>query len=109
MSSTVGMYGDLQGIAGRSLEQVNAALGFVASHAGELHVDPASIVLAGDSAGAHIASQVALITTDAAYAKAIGIARDSSLNSWWRCSWCPASMTYSRWIAAALARSSTNR
>jgi acetyl esterase/lipase len=66
MSSTVGMYGDLQGIAGRSLEQVNAALGFVASHAGELHVDPASIVLAGDSAGAHIASQMALITTDSA-------------------------------------------
>jgi acetyl esterase/lipase len=58
----------------KPLEQVNAALGFISSHAAELHVDPTSIVLAGDSAGAHIASQVALITTDAAYAKAIGIA-----------------------------------
>lgn len=58
----------------KSLEQVNAALGFISSHAADLHVEPASIALAGDSAGAHIASQVALIVTDAAYAKAIGIA-----------------------------------
>ena len=58
----------------KPLEQVNAALGFISSHAAELHVDPASIVLAGDSAGAHIASQLALIITDPAYAKAIGIA-----------------------------------
>ena len=58
----------------KPLEQVNAALGFVSSHAAELHVNPASIVLAGDSAGAHIASQVALIITDPAYANAIGIA-----------------------------------
>jgi acetyl esterase/lipase len=57
----------------KPLEQVNAALGFVSSHAAELHVDPASIVLAGDSAGAHIASQVALIATDPAYSSAIGI------------------------------------
>ena len=58
----------------KPLEQVNAALGFVSSHAAQLHVDPASIVLAGDSAGAHIASQVALIITDPSYANAIGIA-----------------------------------
>lgn len=58
----------------RPLEQVNAALGFISSHAADLHVDPASIVLGGDSAGAHIASQVALIITNPAYAKAIGIA-----------------------------------
>lgn len=58
----------------KPLEQVNAALGFVSAHAAELHVSPASIVLAGDSAGAHIASQVALIITNPAYSKAIGIA-----------------------------------
>ena len=58
----------------KPLEQVNAALGFVSSHAAQLHVDAASIILAGDSAGAHIASQVALIITDPSYANAIGIA-----------------------------------
>ena len=58
----------------KPLEQVNAALGFISSHAPDLHVDPASIVLGGDSAGTHIASQVALIITNPAYAKAIGIA-----------------------------------
>ena len=58
----------------KPLEQVNAALGFVSSHAADLHVDAASIVLAGDSAGAHIASQVALIITEPSYANAIGIA-----------------------------------
>src|SRR5262249_55138725 len=38
--------------------------------------DAAKIILAGDSAGAHIASQVAMIITDPAYARAIGIAPD---------------------------------
>jgi acetyl esterase/lipase len=57
----------------KPLQQVNAALGFISSHAAELHVDPTSMVLAGDSAGAHIASQVALITTNPEYAREIGI------------------------------------
>ena len=57
----------------KPVEQVNAALGFVLHHAADLKVDPAMIVLAGDSAGAHISSQVALITTDRAYASALGI------------------------------------
>jgi len=58
----------------KPVEQVNAALGFVIRHAADLKVDPAMIVLAGDSAGAHIGSQVAMITTDPAYASALGIA-----------------------------------
>jgi acetyl esterase len=58
----------------KPLEQVNAALGFVVRHAADLNVDPATILLAGDSAGAHIAGQLALITTNPAYARAIGIA-----------------------------------
>jgi len=57
----------------KPVEQVNAALGFLVRCARKLKVDPTTIILAGDSAGAHIASQVALITTDPAYASAIGI------------------------------------
>lgn len=57
----------------RPVEQVNAALGFIVRKAADLKVDPTMLVLAGDSAGAHIAGQVALITTNAAYAHAIGI------------------------------------
>ncbi len=56
------------------VRQVNAALAYVLAHAAELNVDPARIVIAGDSAGAQIASQVALIATDPAYAGKLGIA-----------------------------------
>jgi acetyl esterase/lipase len=55
------------------VEQVNTALGFVVTHAADLHVDPATIILGGDSAGAHIASQLALITTEPQYSRAVGI------------------------------------
>jgi len=55
------------------VEQANEALGFVVRHAEELNVAPASILLGGDSAGAHIAGQLGLITTDPSYARAIGI------------------------------------
>jgi acetyl esterase len=57
----------------KPIEQVNAALGFIARHAAELNVDPAHILLAGDSAGAHIASQLALLITNPDYAHAVGI------------------------------------
>src|SRR5215813_12580665 len=43
----------------KPVQQVDAALGFIVRNATNLKVDPAKIVLAGDSAGAHIASQVA--------------------------------------------------
>ncbi len=62
------------------VEEVNAALGFVVRNAANLKVDPAKIVLAGDSAGAHIASQVAMITTDPDYARAIGLTRQLKVN-----------------------------
>lgn len=55
------------------VRQTNEALGYIKDHATELHADPSSIVLAGDSAGAQIAAQVAAITTDAAYAAEVGV------------------------------------
>jgi acetyl esterase/lipase len=64
----------------KPIQQVNAALGFIVRNAADLKVDPAKIVLAGDSAGAHIASQVAMITTDPDYARAIGITPKSKAN-----------------------------
>lgn len=57
----------------RPVEQVNAALAFLVDRAADLNIDPNRIVLAGDSAGAQIAGQVALITTDVAYARVVGI------------------------------------
>jgi acetyl esterase len=56
------------------VEQVNSALGYITANAAELNVDPRTIVLAGDSAGAQITAQVAMMTTDAGYAERIGIA-----------------------------------
>lgn len=45
------------------VEQVNAALAFLLRNVVDFKIDPATVVLSGDSAGAHISSQVALITT----------------------------------------------
>lgn len=56
------------------VEQVNAALGHLVRNAADLNIDPDRIVLAGDSAGAQIAAQVAIIATDPSYAGRIGIA-----------------------------------
>jgi len=53
--------------------QVNMALDHLVRNATDLHIDPEAIVLAGDSAGAQIAAQLAIITTDVAYARRIGI------------------------------------
>ncbi|MEA3543551.1 MAG: alpha/beta hydrolase [Pseudomonadota bacterium] len=55
------------------VEQVNAALGHILRNADALGVDPDHIILAGDSAGAQIAAQVSLLTTDPAYARALGV------------------------------------
>lgn len=55
------------------IQQVMQALAYVQSHAAELHVDPSRIVLGGDSAGAHIAAQVALAIVSPEYARAIGL------------------------------------
>lgn len=56
------------------VQQLDAAVEFVTANADSLGVDPTQLVLAGDSAGAHIAAQFALAATDPAYADAAGIA-----------------------------------
>ncbi len=58
------------------VRQVAAALAHLVDHADRLGIDTTRIVLAGDSAGAQIAAQVALIGTDEAYARGMGIALD---------------------------------
>jgi acetyl esterase len=55
------------------LVELNDALAHVTAHAEELGVDPARIVLAGDSAGSQISAQVATAITSPAYAEALGI------------------------------------
>lgn len=58
----------------RPVVQVNMALGHLVKNAADLRIDPKRLVLAGDSAGAQIAAQVANIITDPAYARRVGIA-----------------------------------
>jgi len=48
--------------------QVNKALGFLIENQAELHVDASKLFLAGDSAGAQIAAQLAIVITSASYA-----------------------------------------
>lgn len=55
------------------LRQVNAALSYLEQHASRLHVDPQRFVLAGDSAGAQIAAQLANAITSTDYAREIAI------------------------------------
>lgn len=55
------------------VRQTNAALAYLRSHAAQLGIDPNRIFLAGDSAGAQIASQTALVISDPTYARRIGI------------------------------------
>ncbi|MBZ2197852.1 alpha/beta hydrolase [Occultella gossypii] len=57
----------------RPVEQVNLALEYLVANAEELHVDPDQFVLAGDSAGAHIAAQSALAISDPSYAAEAGL------------------------------------
>jgi len=53
--------------------QANAALAYLMQNAKRLRIDPARIFLAGDSAGAQIAAQVANTISVPAYAAALGI------------------------------------
>lgn len=55
------------------LKQGNAALAYLANHAQRLRVDPRRFFLAGDSAGAQLAAQLANIVTSPAYAADVGI------------------------------------
>lgn len=53
--------------------QVAAALAHLLDHADRLGIDSDRFVLAGDSAGAQIAAQVALLVTQPTYAREVGI------------------------------------
>lgn len=55
------------------VRQVNAALGYLTRESAALSIDGSRIFLAGDSAGSQIAAQIAALTTDPDYAKALGI------------------------------------
>ncbi|MBM3529835.1 MAG: alpha/beta hydrolase, partial [Alphaproteobacteria bacterium] len=55
------------------VRQVNVALGYLVKNARRLHVNANKFVLAGDSAGAHIAAQLANAISVPDYAKALGI------------------------------------
>lgn len=56
-----------------AVEELVAALGYLEENAADLRIDPTRIVLAGDSAGAQLASQLALLTTNDRYAQILGI------------------------------------
>jgi acetyl esterase/lipase len=56
------------------VRQVNAALGYLLRNAGRLGIDPDRLVLAGDSAGAQIALQVATLIVRPDYAATMKIA-----------------------------------
>lgn len=55
------------------VRQTNAALAHIVANAGRFNIDPQRIFLAGDSAGAQIAAQTALVLSGADYARRLGI------------------------------------
>jgi acetyl esterase/lipase len=56
-----------------ALMQLNAALGYLVDNARDLNIDPDRIVLAGDSAGSNLASQLAIVATSPDYADLLGM------------------------------------
>ena len=52
--------------------QVNEAIRFLLAHAEEYRIDPAKIFIGGDSAGAHLSSQMGLYYTNPAFRDRIG-------------------------------------
>ncbi|WP_258062998.1 alpha/beta hydrolase [Pseudoclavibacter sp. Z016] len=56
-----------------ALTQLNDALAHLIEHAAEYNIDPSRIVLAGDSAGAQLASQLATVATNPDYAELVGL------------------------------------
>jgi acetyl esterase len=53
--------------------QVNTALGYLSKNEAALHVDASKLFLAGDSAGAQIAAQLAIVISNSPYAKEMGV------------------------------------
>lgn len=62
-----------EGVYPLAVNQLNEALAYIDEHAAELGVDPTQIVLAGDSAGAQLASQMATLITSPDYAEIMDI------------------------------------
>lgn len=56
-----------------AVRDINDALAYIKAHAAELNVDATRIVLAGDSAGAQLASQMTTLTVNPSYANLMGI------------------------------------
>jgi len=56
-----------------ALRQLDRALAFLDAHAERFGIDPQRFVLAGDSAGAQLAAQLAVVTTNPGYAARVGI------------------------------------
>lgn len=56
-----------------AVHQLNDAHAYVVANAARFNADPNKIVLAGDSAGAQLSSQLAALITDPAYASEVGI------------------------------------
>ena len=56
-----------------ALHQLNSAHAYLLAHAADLKVDPSRLVLAGDSAGAQIASQMINLINKPDYASSLGI------------------------------------
>lgn len=57
-----------EGVYPLAVTQINEALAYIDEHAAELGVDPEQIILAGDSAGGQLASQLATLITNPDYA-----------------------------------------
>jgi len=62
-----------EGVYPLAVHQVNEALAYIDANAAELGVDPTQIVLAGDSAGGQLASQMATLVTSPDYAEILDI------------------------------------
>lgn len=62
-----------EGVYPLAVHQLNDALAYIETHADELNVDPNQIVLAGDSAGSQLASQMATVMTSPDYAEIMDI------------------------------------
>ncbi|MGC4105161.1 MAG: alpha/beta hydrolase [Thermomicrobiales bacterium] len=56
-----------------AVHKLNDAFTYIQEHAARFHADPDRIVIAGDSAGAQLTSQMAVLVTNPAYASELGI------------------------------------
>lgn len=55
------------------IHELNDSYAYIQANAGRFHLNPDKVVLAGDSAGAQLSSQMAAIITNPAYAREVGV------------------------------------